>query len=514
MAFEDSTPGEGIWNSEINTSANNGLGMPRTVSEYYEAMAKESPSDSIARRIETMGQLEEERARLTGIGEGLPPAPKTSNEYFDNPELYKKVFLNEGAAAQNTREITHLARLNQDEKDDFDNNFHYYGDSPREGNLKGFASATQVSRLNEISDANKPLPGQDPRYRLADLTPEMVHERKEAMLESREKRLSRESSTDISSSKEPKREAENEREQREKKAMERFALFMIEKHYPRIFCDPRIYKYENLALYYISKNVFLGKEGNIPLDDIEKGIPFLNHQLEELKESSGNGNESSEIKSLEERIDNVAEINNEVNVLYAMWYAGNQITNTINPYKHFDTEKYLDLKDKMKSFDGIQLDPSKKPFSEYSTDLKGLGSEYVLGYMIMNDITTFCGKKDVSELVLEDIPGIMAYLTNTDNWDYFNSVYLGADLCLKTIMTKEKFDWMLYDEVTRKMEPYDGSSLIDPEHFFWYFLKDIPLSSFVGDTKMTVSKEFLRIHRGKWEKPKWIGGKQVEGGKE
>ena len=189
-------------------------------------------------------------------------------------------------------------------------------------------------------------------------------------------------------------------------------------------------------------------KGEIFVDDFEQGTLSLYKQKQELSLSVKDEIGLDKISFLEERVQKVQEVESDISLMLSMCRAGEKVCNLIAPDEHFDSLKYVEAMNKMDQFNAYKekYNNSRVGYSNFSFDFKQQPfSEYRMlpGSLLfeisgrMKDIMDFCGKKDVSNLKVEDLPSIMAYLTNSNNWYLYGPLYDAAELSIKNIMVNQ-----------------------------------------------------------------------------
>lgn len=426
------------------TSEESQVQTPRTVSEYYQEMANNTPAGVIEERNREIDNSAELRATLINERDQL-------KEVIDQASLLSKIpvqreinRLDKEISQEDDTTHNNLQENRADVKT-FDDRFGYYGKVPHEG-FEDVTRAINADRLKGIAEANEPLPGQvPPPIRVADLPKEMVEERRNAVLNAQELRnsgidnrmpLPEQTSNEVDYF---AQEIEND-----KNAAETLAHSFINRH------EKELSDIETKAVQNISEYVYLKHKGEIFVDDFELGALSLYKQKQELSLSVKDKIGLDKISFLEERVQKVQEVESDISLMLSMCRAGEKICNLIAPDEHFDSLKYVEAMSKMDQFNAYQekynnsrvgysnfnFNLEQRPFSEYrDLLLNGLGALEIMRRV--TNIVDFCGKRDVSNLKVEDLPSIMAYLTNSNDRYAFTSMYLAAEISIKNIMVNQ-----------------------------------------------------------------------------
>lgn len=425
------------------TSEESQVQTPRTVSEYYQEMANNTPAGVIEERnreidnsAELIATLINERGQLKEVKDQAPLLSKIPVQREIN-RLDKEI-------SQEGNTIHNNLQENRADVKTFDDRFGYYGKVPHEG-FEDVTRAINADRLKGIAEANEPLPGQvPPPIRVADLPKEMVEERRNAVLNAQELRnsgidnrmpLPEQTSNEVDYF---AQEIEND-----KNAAETLAHSFINRH------EKELSDIETKAVQNISEYVYLKHKGEIFVDDFEQGALSLYEQKQELSLSVKDKIGLDKISFLEERVQKVREVESDISLMLSICRAGEKICNLIDPDEHFDSLKYVEAMNKMDQFNAYQekynnsrfgygnlsFDFKQRPFSEYRDILTDSNSFVMKRRMI--DIAHFCGKRDVSNLKFEDLPSIMAYVTNSKDRYAFTSIYLAAEFSIKNIMVNQ-----------------------------------------------------------------------------
>lgn len=451
-------PGEG--ESSITQSSNT-QGTGRTVDQFYTDVANTNATTS-----ENLQSLSNREPVLYGeIKSGLNEVKALSDEKLKIPFYNigeKKRVDEELAIAKKTytgliQESQQIPRKIEETR------------APAVGYTGDIASnetvirATNPARLQELIDANKPLPGQEAPVRIADLTPQQVEKRRSDAAFAKETRdiwYSAENDSsrlpeDKRTQEEKDRDSDEAQEQAESVAVEVLTSNLLKEmneNNAKIpegqkkweISNPEVVRTFAEYAYHMGTSEF-----GVPTEMLREGYVSIERRIFELKRSTPSGEILGEIENLQYFSKRVKAIEDSARFSMAMWQISNEINSAVNGSQLPPEDFLLNLTSAKvaisqgESFTRNTGSNFKAIMENYSRFSPGLASEVGLQYFtseyyhVPMRISEFTGHRNPADLNREDVPKILAYLgamVESNEKTVKNRGFIGVDIALKVAL--------------------------------------------------------------------------------